>query len=58
MEIKTVPAQESEENVIEVGVDTTDVTETSEPSKETVIEVGVDSPDVTETNEPSKEKTE
>ena len=58
VEIKTEPAQESEENVIEVGVDTTDVTETSEPSEETVVEVGVDSPDVTESNEPSEEKTE
>ncbi len=58
VEIKTVPAQESEENVIEVGVDTTDVTETSEPSEETVVEVGVDSPDVTETNEPSEEISE
>ena len=34
VEIKTEPAQETEENVIEVGVDTTDVTETNEPSEE------------------------
>jgi small subunit ribosomal protein S17e len=34
MEIETEPAQESEETVIEVGVDTPDVTETSESSEE------------------------
>jgi small subunit ribosomal protein S17e len=34
IEIETKPAQESEENVIEVGVDTPDVTETNETSEE------------------------
>jgi len=34
VEIETKPAQESEEKVIEIGVDTTDVTETKESSEE------------------------
>ena len=34
VEIKTEPAEESEEEVIEVGADTTDVPETNEPSEE------------------------
>ncbi len=34
LEVETEQSQESEENVIEVGVDNTDVTETSVPSEE------------------------
>ena len=34
VEVETDPAQESEEEIIEVGADTTDVTETNEPSEE------------------------
>jgi len=34
VEIETVPAQESEEEIIEVGADTTDVPETNETSEE------------------------
>ena len=34
LEIETEPTQESEETVIEVGVDTPEVTETNEPSEE------------------------
>ena len=56
VKIETEHTQESEEKVIEIGVDTTDVTETDDPSEEKVIEVGVDTTDVTETNEPSEEK--
>jgi small subunit ribosomal protein S17e len=58
VKIETEHTPESEEKVIEVGVDTTDVTETDDPSEEKVIEVGVDTTDVTKTNEPSEEKTE
>jgi small subunit ribosomal protein S17e len=58
VKIETEHTPESEEKVIEIGVDTTDVTETDDPSEEKVIEVGVDTTDVTKTNEPSEEKTE
>ena len=34
VEIETVPAEESEEEIIEVGADTTDVPETNETSEE------------------------
>jgi len=50
--------KEPEENIIEVGADTTNDSETKEPSEENIIEVGADTTNDSETKEPSEEKTE